>query len=171
MHKAWLIPLLLVLAAATGDSTNPRLDEEAVRIRACVLFFAVDEPAIRAALRFENGPAGREFGYETQSNLAVYGIACLPAGAGQHARFSQAWLKAMQIFVLKDEWNRKRFFRYFAWYYHRGGYGKTATEKDGNNSAYANLLYALWLEERRELRLSRSVCGYQPLILSDEEKP
>jgi hypothetical protein len=168
------IVLALLLALLVGGGTNApqsRLDEEAVRIRACVLFFAVDEPAIRAALRFENGPAGREFGYETQSNLAVYGIACLPSGAGQHARFSQAWIKAVQRFVLKDEYMRKKFFRYFAWYYHRGGYGKTDGERDRNNSAYATLLYTLWLDERRELRLSRSYSGYQPLILSEEEKP
>jgi len=166
-----IIALLLVLSSGNPNAGQNRLDEEAVRIRTCVLFFAVDEPAIRAGLRLENGPPGKEFGYETKNNLAVFGIACLPAGSGQFAQFSQAWIRAIQAFVLRDEYTRRNFFRYFSWYYHRGGPGRNDEEKDRNNADYAKQLHQIWREERAFLRQTRSRTGYQPLILSDEEKP
>ena len=135
------------------------LADQDIYIRWAVLRYRVNEPLLRAVLRYENGRKGSEAGINPimgpvdshnadAVDVAAYCDPTTPPGAEQHARLARRIVGHVQQWVFNDPWRRRQWLKDWSKDYHAGGPACTDEEREAANREYYKRLAAVWAEER-----------------------
>jgi hypothetical protein len=161
---------VLLLAVLPGRAG---LEREEVLIRSVRIAYCLTndgEALLRGIRAYENGRPGKECGYQTDNRWAVAGNPLVPVDGIQYGKAAAAMLQCLQAFVLRDEWNRRQFVRYFARRYHGGGLGQTDLEREANDRQYAKTLLAVFMRERDALLRRRPAGQWSPFDQAELEQ-
>lgn len=133
-----LLLVLGVLLAVPATAGQDRIWSERFRLFPVLSHYSCGfygQQFIVAVFMLENGPEGRETGYdnrETERDVCP----CVPRRDRGFAQTTQAMHRAMEVWVLKDDWRRREFMRWWATYYH--------ANDEASNKAYALQMRSVW---------------------------
>lgn len=132
------LPALILLLALPATAGQDRVWAERFRLFPVLSHYSCGfygQQFMISVFLLENGPEGRRMGFDNRDSERDV-CPCVPRADRDFAQSTQAFHRALETWVLSDEWRRREFIGWWSRFYHANG-----PEAD---KAYAMQAKATW---------------------------